>query len=402
MNPLKYLFTIDKNAPQPSLIAIFLIGLAQIFVWGGSFFLLAVLARPIMQEMGWSREWVYGALSLGIFISGMLLPFFGRYIARKGGREVLALSGITTAIGLVILGFAYSLPIFIIAWCVLGLAMAMGLYDALFATLGDTYGSNAKKAIVAVTLISGFCTTIVWPILAFGVSHIGWRYTCFTWAALLLITVFPIYRLSLPRVTKPLAVTNKKTKQPITIDKKIYLLMSYIFMLAAVIMTAVTVQLIDLLQEEGFKLSAAIAISALIGPTQVAARIIDLIIKLSHPIWSLCLSVVLVLCGMILIYLEPRYAALAVIIYGAGNGLRSIVRGTLPLAVLKPAEFALVMGKIARPSLLAQSLTPFVFGIILENMGASAVFLVLAIIAAISVLLTMLLTIELKKQQLLQ
>lgn len=398
MNRLRYLFTIDRNAAQPTLMAIFLIGFAQILVWGGSFFLLAVLARPIMAETGWSRQWVYGALSLGIFISGLLLPFCGKYIARKGGRDVLAFSGIVTALGLIIIGFTSSLSVFILAWCVLGIAMAMGLYDALFATLGDIYRTNAKKAIVTVTLISGFCTTIVWPLLAFGVSHIGWRNTCFVWAIVLIITIFPIYWFCLPKVSKPLLPKNNKIKQTITIDKTIYTLMSYIFMLTAVIMTAVTVQLIDLLQEEGFKLAAAIAISALIGPTQVAARILDIVIHISHPIWSLCLSVILVFLGMALICFMPKYAALAVIIYSAGNGLRSIVRGTLPLAILKAEEFALVMGKIARPSLIAQSLTPFLFGMLFEQMGAKTVFTTLAVIAVITVLLSFSLTVQLKKK----
>lgn len=397
---LKSLFSISQDGAQPSLAAIFWMGFAQIFVWGGSFFLLAVLVRPIMQETGWSRQWIYGSLSLGIFISGVLLPYIGKYIARQGGRNVLALSGVVTALGLAVMALSSSLVVFILSWCILGVAMSMGLYDALFATLGDTYGTGAKKAITTITLISGFCTTLVWPLLALGVSHLGWRHTCLIWAVFLALTIFPIYRRSLPQVAKSPPPKDQKKTPPITIDRTVYTLMSCIFMLSAVAMTVITVQLIDLLQEDGFTLSAAIAISALIGPTQVAARVVDIMVRISHPIWSLLISVVLVFLGVTLLLFLPAYAAWAVIVYSAGNGLRSIVRGTLPLAILKPQEFALVMGKIARPSLVAQALTPFIFGMLFEMAGSKGVLAVLALVAGVSVILTAILVKQLRQKNL--
>jgi len=376
---------------RPTAIAILLIGIAQILVWGGSFFILSVLARPIMEETGWSRQWVYGGLSLGIFISGLLLPWIGKCIKRYGGREILAGSGIVTAIGLIIIACTHSLPWFIFAWMILGVAMAMGLYDALYAVLGNSYGKSAKTAIMTVTLISGFCTTLVWPLLAYGVTHLGWRMTCLVWAAVLIATIWPIYRISLPAEPKTLTFKQSPRNEliPVTVDKKIYLLMSAIFMLAAIIMTVISIQLIDILQDGGLSLAAAVGITVFIGPSQVAARVMDILIKFKHPVTSLLISVVFVLIGLLLIALFPEHAIIAVIVYGCGNGLRSIVRGTLPLAILKPEEFAIVMGRIARPSLIAQGATPILSAMIFEHFGAEVLMMTLITLAAVSIALSL-------------
>lgn len=145
-------------------------------------------------------------------------------------------------------------------------------------------------------------------------------------------------------------------------------------------------------------LAAAIGISAVIGPSQVAARVMDLVIRLSHPVWSLLISVSLVLAGVVFIGLFPAHALLAVVVYGAGNGLRSIVRGTLPLAILQPDEFAVVMGKMARPSLIGQAVTPLIGGYLFDVAGSRSVLLAVVLVAGINLLLTLLLIARLKEQ----
>ncbi|ACS85033.1 MFS transporter [Musicola paradisiaca] len=383
---------------RPTLLAIVMIGVAQILVWGGSFFVLSVLARPIMAETGWGRQWVYGSLSIGILVSGLVMPRCGRYISRHGGRDMLAWSGIVTALGMLLMAYSTTLPMFIGAWVVLGVAMAMGLYDALYATLGDCYGKQAKHAITLITLISGFCTTVAWPLLAFGVAHWGWRHTCVLWAVLLVAVVWPVYRTTLPVARK--ARTNAAHSQTIavTVDRRLYLLLANIFMLSAVTMTVMSVQLIDILQDEGLSLAAAIGVSALIGPSQVAVRVLDMVARIRHPVWSLLFSVTLVLLGVVFIAVFPAHAALAVVVYGAGNGMRAIVRGTLPLVILRPEEFAVVMGKIARPSLIGQAMTPLLSGYLFEFGGARSVLLAVTVLSLVNVTLTGLLIVRLTRQ----
>lgn len=203
--------------------------------------------------------------------------------------------------------------------------------------------------------------------------------------------------LNLKKSLNRLRYSKKNKTNSMSLPKSTYHLISIIFMITSIIMTVMTVQLIDILQENGLALASAIAISALIGPSQVASRMMDLVIKFDHPIKSLLVSVVLVVVGIILLCISPKYAALAMIIYGAGNGLRSIVRGTLPLTLVKKEEYAYLMGKLARPSLIAQAMTPLIAGYMIDAFGANTVLYSIALLALLNVIFSMILMKEIRQ-----
>lgn len=373
---------------KPGSFSIILMGLVQIVSWGGSFYLMAVMAAPIVAETGWSQQWVYGALSLGILVSGLLAPRCGRIIAQTGGRLMLALNGIVMAAGLILMGFSHHLPVFMFAWVIIGVGMAMGLYDALFATLGTRYGGHARSAITGITLISGFCTSLVWPGTALLIHWLDWRGACFAIAGLLVVCVLPAYLFALPQGSLPVAV-KRKSPHGVEADLPVVLfrLLCAIFTLASVIMTAISVQLITLLEASGYSLASALAISAILGPCQVASRIIDMACKSGHPIWTTFFSVGLVALGLLLLALFPQTALLSMILYGAGNGLRAIVRGTLPLVMVKPEAYAVLAGKMARPALIGQALTPLFFGYVFATFGAKSTLWLLCALAVLNLLL---------------
>ena len=373
---------------RPTAAAIVVLGLVQILSWGGSFYLMAVMATPIIAETGWSQQWVYGALSTGILVSGLLAPRCGQIIARTGGRMLLALSGAVMAAGLLLMGVSHTLPLFLAAWVIIGIGMAMGLYDALFATLGTRYGSQARGAITGITLISGFCTSLVWPGTALLIHLFDWRGACFAIAALLLALVLPACLYALPEkllALKPKAATSAAPQGEIA--PSLFWLLCAIFTLASVIMTAVSVQLITLLQASGYTLASALAISAILGPCQVASRVVDMAFKRGHPVWTALFSVALVAAGLLLLAFFPRFALLSMVLYGAGNGLRAIVRGTLPLAMVKQEAYAVVVGRMARPALIGQALTPLAGGYVYETLGAAATLWLLCALALINVAL---------------
>jgi len=378
---------VNNNPEKLSPISIVLLGLVQILSWGGSFYIMAVLAAPVVQETGWSQQWVYGALSLGILVSGLLAPLSGRIISRYGGRSMLASSGLVMAAGLVIIGLSHALWLFLLAWVLVGVGMAMGLYDALFATLGTLYGGFARSAITGITLISGFCTTLVWPGTALLIEWLGWRDACLAYAAILALTVWPMYYWSLPASASLLKQNRTKTSGQNAIAPYLFWLLCAIFTLASVIMTAISVQLITLLQASGYSLAAALAVSAILGPCQVASRLVDVAFKRGHPIWTTFFSTGLVALGLLTLALFPHFALLSMLLYGAGNGLRAIVRGTLPLAMVKPEEYARVVGRMARPALIGQAMTPLVCGYVYQAMGAQATIWLLCALALINLLL---------------
>lgn len=377
--------------PKAYPFQILLLGIGQILVWGGSFFILAVLADPVVQETGWSRQWVYGGLSLGVLVSGLLAPACGRLIARQGGRTLLSLSGLGVAAGLTLMASAQHLPLFLLAWVIMGIGMAAGLYDALFATLGTCYGAQARSAITGITLVSGFCTAITWPVAALLVNHLGWRGACLAYAAVLLLTIWPLYRHALP--APALATQTPRPAQPaptVPVNRALYGVLCALFTLGAVLMTAISIQLITLLQSLGYGLATAVALSACLGPSQVGSRLIDLVNRNGHPLWTALASVVCTAAGLLLVTLGPSVAWVTVVglvIFGAGNGLRAIIRGTLPLALWSPTEYAAILGRMARPALLGQAATPLLCGYVLEHQGPQAVLGLLCLLALVNVAL---------------
>jgi predicted MFS family arabinose efflux permease len=396
---------VTDSPARPSILHSSLLGIAQIIAWGGSFYLTAVLASAVVRDTGWAQAWVYGSLSVGILVSGLLAPTVGKLISRFGGRPMLLASSPIIAFGLLLLAIAPNLPCFVGAWLIIGMGMAAGLYDPLFATLGQRYGKHARGAITQVTLVSGFCTSITWPLVALLVEHLGWRGACLAYSAMMVILVLPIYLLTLPPqlLSAPgtagtgagVSIEDQQLPAP---QGRIYWLMTGSFILAAVIMTAISVQLISLLQARGATLLAALAIAALIGPSQVGARVVEVLFaRKAHPIWSMLGSTAMVAIGLIMIMADPGLAVLGMILYGTGSGIRSIVRGTLPLALFGAKVYPLVLGRVARPTLIGQALTPIVGGLIQQHFGATATFAVLVALALANIVLVALLSREIAR-----
>ncbi|MDB6143616.1 MAG: major facilitator transporter [Pseudomonas sp.] len=381
------------HARQPAIWRNALLGIIQIMVWGGSFFLMAVLAEPVVKDTGWSKQWVYGSLSLGVFISALLAPAVGRHIARHGGRRLLQVSGLIIAAGLGLLAMAPTLAVFVFAWVIIGIGMACGLYDALYATLGDLYQDQSRRSITQVTLISGFATTIIWPLIAYLVSHLGWRMACGAYAVTLLVLVWPLYAIALPKIGRGVVV-NSAASDPANQtlpDGRLLLLIIASFTLAAVIMTAISVYLISLLDAQGIPLAVAIGMGALIGPSQVGARLLDSFSQKIHPAWNTLVSACLVFVGLGLLLTAPAASGVGMVLYGLGSGIRSVVRGTLPLKMFGPGAYAQVLGRIARPTLIAQAITPLAGAYIIEHQGASVLLGGLVLLGFVNILCVLLL-----------
>ena len=379
--------TIAK-APSRAVI-ISALGVTQIFAWGTSYYLPAVLAAPIVAETGWSLTWVVGGLSLGLLTAGLVSPWVGRAIALRGGRPVLAVSAGLLAIGLLVFALAHSLPAFMAAWLVIGLGMGAGLYDPAFATLGRLYGESGRSAITTLTLFGGFASTVCWPLSAFLDAHLGWRGACLTYAAFQLAVALPIYLFLLPResrrpIVEPLTRNLETLKPPQSAAPSggIFLLLATTITLASVISTVMSVHLLTMLQAKGLALTAAVSLGALVGPSQVAARTIEILIaRFHHPIWTKIAATSLVTAGLAALWIGGSFIVTALLLYGAGIGLESIARGTLPLAIFGPERYPVIMGRIAMPSLIAQAVAPTIGALLLKTEGpdgALAVFFAIA------------------------
>src|SRR5215210_4857740 len=190
------------------------LGFTQIVGYGSSYYLPAVLAGPISRDTGWSLPWVVGGLSIGLLAGGLAAPAIGRAVDRYGGRPLLLLGSLFLAIGLAGVGISNTLWVYLLAWCVIGLGMGAGLYDAAFAALGGWYREQARTPITALTLFGGFASTICWPLTAYLESKVGWRSTCLIYAAIHFFLALPLQAWVLPRFAREHAPAQQNTSKP--------------------------------------------------------------------------------------------------------------------------------------------------------------------------------------------
>jgi predicted MFS family arabinose efflux permease len=347
------------------------LGTTQTLAWASSYYLPAILADPIAHDLGVSSNWIFAAFSASLVISALLGPRIGRQIDLVGGRSVLSISNLTLAAGLALLGFAYSIPMLIVAWLLLGIGMALGLYDAAFAALGRIYGDAARRPITDITLIAGFASTVGWPLTAWGLQNIGWRDTCFAWAVAHIVIGLPLNFFILPAVKGAKAAVAASTKPHIPIDRTMILL-AFTFAAAWSVTGAMAAHLPRILEAAGATTLQAVTAGALIGPAQVAARIVEAsLLTRYHPLFSTKLACVTHPIGAAIVLLGGGAAASAfAIFHGSGNGILTIARGTLPLAIFGPQNYGYRLGIIGAPARMAQAAAPIVFGLLIDAMGS--------------------------------
>ncbi len=353
-----------------------------------------MLARPIAADTGWPLPLVIGGFSLGVLVSGLVSPRVGSTIDRLGGRAVLAAGSGLLGAGFLVLALAHHPAAYLLAWAVIGAGMGAALYDPAFATLGRLYGERARRPITALTLWGGFASTVGWPLTALLADAFGWRGACLAYAAIHAGLCLPVHLLLVPR-TAPAA--PRPAAQPPSPGaprgprRTMLLLLGAVMILSAVVSSVIALHVIGLLQARGLDLAAAVALGALIGPAQVGARLVEMTLgPRFHPIWTLVTAVGLVLCGLATLALT-HWAALALLLYGAGNGLFSIARGTVPLALFGRDGYGALMGRLALPALLAAALAPSLGAVAIESLGAGATLAILAAASAGSMILALVL-----------
>jgi MFS family permease len=362
-------------------IVVAALGTAQTLAWGSSYYLPAILADPIAQGLGLSRTTVFGVFSGALLLSAVLGPSVGRAIDHRGGRGMLALSNLVLAAGLVLLGVAQGFATLALAWAVLGVGMAMGLYDPAFATLTGLYGHAARGPITGITLIAGFASTVGWPLSAFLDAHFGWRAACLIWAGLHIVIGLPLNRLLIPRAPPP--VRSAEMEEEVSpAPRGAMVILAFVFAATWFVTGAMAAHLPRLLEIAGANTTAAIAAAALVGPAQVAARLVEFgALRMVHPLVSARLASVLHPTGAVILGLLGPGAIIAfAVLHGAGNGLLTIAKGTLPLAIFGPVGYGLRSGVLGAPARATQAASPLLFGLLMDYMGIG----VLAVSAGLS------------------
>lgn len=396
--------------PGPAAGTIVRLGTAQTLAWASTYYLPAILAVPMARELRLPVATVFAAFSAALVVSALVGPRAGALIDRFGGRPVLMGTNVVFAAGLAGLGLSHGPLGLFAAWALIGVGMGSGLYEAAFATLVRLHGQQARNGITGVTLFAGFASTVGWPLSAWLEATFGWREACLAWAGLHLLLGLPLNAL-LPRVRPAHAPADEglsAAPEPRADDRpaaepavtsatdawRASLILSFVFAATWFTSTAMAAHLPQLMLASGASLATALFVGTLIGPAQVAARLLEFgWLRRVHPLLSARLAAALHPLGaIVLLAVGPAMAPLFGVLHGAGNGILTIAKGTLPLVLFGSAGYGARQGWLMVPARVAQALAPVLFGLVLERLQAGALWLTAGLGAAAFVALMLLRT----------
>lgn len=375
------------------------LGTAQTVAWASSFYLPSMLAAPMAREFGRPASTVFGLLSAALVISALVSPWAGRLIDRLGGRPLLLGSNGLFMLGLGLLALAPNLGVLALGWAVIGVAMGCGLYDAAFATLVRQLGQEARRAISGITLIAGFASTVGWPLSALMEAQFGWRGACAGWLLLHGLLALPLNMWVMQpaagaaAAASPAAAAAGKAEEPAPAPRRGAMAMLIaIFVAWGFVSTSVATHLPALLIAAGVPLAGAVALAALAGPSQVAARVAELTLgrRLSPVVTARIAAAGHPVAAAVLLVAGPVAALPFVVLHGLGNGLLTIVRGTLPLALFGAQGYGARQGWIALPGRLLGAASPWLLGLLMERAGVAALGLTAALGGAALIMLMLL------------
>src|SRR6202048_1434754 len=352
------------------------LGATQTVAWASSYYMPAILGAPIATTLHLPTSVFFGLFSGALLLSAVVGPSVGRLIDRHGGRHLLAASNLVIAVRLLILATAHNIVGLVIAWTILGIGIGMGLYDPAFATLTWLYGRDARSSITGITLIAGFASTIGWPLTAGLLDIFGWRAACLVWAGFNMLLAAPVNWLAIPRHGVPAALPHATTETAAAQPPRAAMpILAFFFAATWFVQGAMAAHLPGLLQAAGASSSAAIAAASLVGPAQGGARLVAFsFLRSLHTISSARLASALHPIGaaFLVAFGAPGIIAFA-LLHGAGNGMITIAKGTLPLALFGPGGDGLRSGLLSAPARMLQAAAPFLFGLLLDRVGLGAV-----------------------------
>ncbi|MDO9116151.1 MAG: MFS transporter [Polaromonas sp.] len=379
---------------QPRSVTVASLGIAQTLAWASSYYLPAMLATSMARDLDVSTPTVFLGFSLALVVSALLGPFAGKAIDRYGGRPVLAATSFIFAAGLAILALAQGPVGLFAAWAILGVAMAAGLYEAAFATLVHLYGKDARGAITGITLLAGFASTVGWPLSAWLELEWGWRAACGVWAGLHLLVALPLNWMlpsapsspaspaaplspaAVPMAPATTAIAPAPEREPAQSSARTAALLAFVFAVTWFISTAMAAHLPRLLQVHGVPLATALVFAGLVGPAQVAGRLLEYgLLRNIHPLVSARVAGAMHTLGaLVFLFVGVPAGAVFTVLHGAGNGVLTIAKGTLPLVLFGAKDYGARQGLLMVPARFAQALSPWLFGLAIDRFGAGALW----------------------------
>jgi MFS family permease len=373
------------------------LGITLIVSYGSLFYSFSLLMEPLQRELGATKNVIVGAFSIALVVAGLCSTHIGATIDRIGGRMVMTTGSVAAGLLLVLLSRVESVVGLYVLYACLGTAMAATLYEPAFAVLTRIFGTNARRAITTSTLFGGLAGSVFWPLTQELMARFGWRDTLVILGAMNLLLCAPLHLRFLPgrgpqRQTVPAGgrAPDSKSLREVLREPAFYFL-GGAFMANGVIFSALSVHILSMMQSKGLSLATAALISALIGPMQVAGRIVELTVGQRFSIVRVGLLAMVMLPVSLLIFAASGFHLWPVIafalMYGLSNGVVTIVRGAMPAHLFGREHYGAVSGALAMPQMFALASGPFLVSLVWTATGGNydRVLVVLSALSATGV-----------------
>lgn len=369
--------------------AVFCLSLSQLVAWGVSYYLIGALGETMTADLGWAPEWVYGGFSAALVTMGLVSAPVGAAVDRHGGPKVMVAGAVVNALGSAVLAFSATLVVYYAAWVILGVAMRMTLYEAAFAALARIAGPGARRAISQITLLGGLALTVFWPIGHWLADAWGWRNAVLIYGAIALLNI-PLY-LALPAARYDPPAHAETAPTPAARDGETLAAVLYTVSVTLVtfLSAAMSSHMIPILTGLGIAAPAAVWISTVRGIGQSAARLGEVISGTrTDPLRpNAAASALLPLAFIAGLFGGQSLAAALVFafVYGAGNGLSTITRGSMPLVLFDARAYGARVGRMVAPGFFLAAAAPVIYAAVIARLGEAAALLLSGALALIVV-----------------
>lgn len=365
--------------------AIWALGITQIIGYGTLYYSFSILAPSVAGEFQVQVEWIYGCISIALLAGGLVSPRAGDLADRVGAGKVMSIGSIGAAAALLACGLAWNAIAFLAAVILVELASAFVLYSTAFAFLAQTTGARAQRNITYLTLIAGFASSIFWPLTSWLLQSMDWHQIYFLFAGLNLAVCLPLHlwlsRFAQIATARPHEIGSEPPAMPVENGHLVFVLIVLGFSLAGFVSAATLFHMVPVLGLLGIGV-AGVWVASLLGPAQVASRLINMAFgqDLPAPILAVLSAVTMPLAlGTLVLTAPSTIGAIAfAVIFGLGSGLFSIVSGTLPLAIFGKEGYGKRLGWIGMGRLGLSALAPFAFSVAVVVIGPKPSLWVLA------------------------
>ncbi|HTO43590.1 MAG TPA: MFS transporter [Burkholderiales bacterium] len=369
------------------------LGVTEIVSWGSLYYAFSVLLLPMERDLAWDRSTLVGAFSLGMLCTGLGSWPAGALIDRYGGRTLMTVGSLAAAGLLALLAHTHSVLPFYLIWMGLGFAMAAVLYEPAFAVIYRSFREDGKKAVTALTLAAGFASTLFWPLTQVLVEPLGWRATVLVLALLNLGICLPLHALVLPSGRGPASGApprNLDRSGRAFLRARSFWLLAFAFTANMLAFSALSVHLIPLLRERGLSGAVAVTLAALVGPMQVAGRVVEYVLgRRVSVLDSGLVALALLPVGLLLLLFggaNLTLLAVALLLYGASNGVMTIVRAAVPAELFDREQYGSINGALAAPVIMSRAVAPIAASWLwTPQQGYRAVLWALALTAVLAV-----------------